>query len=141
MSLVLPHLHKIRSHELAEDEDDSPVKAAFKKALLVKFDERFGGALLFSFQDVSLSLALSLSLSLSLSPNNAVDLFEDVSLPSIASALDPRTGGLKMLTSTARDLTWQTIAGEAQSVLGDQEAEPGMIPVTREMLVCLFATV
>jgi hypothetical protein len=45
MSLVLPHLHKIRSRELAPTPEDSDFKRQLKKDLLTKFSDRFEGEL------------------------------------------------------------------------------------------------
>ncbi len=47
ISLVLPHLHKIRTSVLGHNEDDSTFKADFKRALRTQFEVRFGGTLLF----------------------------------------------------------------------------------------------
>lgn len=129
LSLVLPHLHKIRSRVLAYDGDDSPVKANFKVALLAQFDERFEGILcLHPLRSLTVLRAA---------------LFLDVSLPSVASALDPRTGGLKMLTPEARDLTWQAIATEAESVLvasTEEDEAAGVVSLDADLLVCFFAS-
>lgn len=73
---------------LATDANDDDDVAAFTRCLLNQVNTRFGL------------------------------LFDGVTLPAMASALDPRTGDLRLLSPSLRDAVWERLAADADDILG-----------------------
>jgi hypothetical protein len=112
LSLVLPLLHDLLSVGLASKTCDSDVISALKAALRASFRHRFQ------------------------------HLFEDVTLAALASAVDPRTGALPMLSLDIRNAVWKALADEALDLQSSIAQAPGVMPPSAAVIVCplcLFA--
>jgi hypothetical protein len=87
LSLVLPHLHKLVTTDLATSESDIPCNVAFKASLRAAINSRFSA------------------------------VFNTVTIAAKASALDPRTAKLSMLPADLRDEVWRSLEMEAIDLL------------------------
>lgn len=116
LSLVIPSIDKLRRAlaPRAAADGENPVEQSgdvLKRSLLEKVNERFGW------------------------------LFSEVSLPAVASAVDPRTGHLPLFTSELRDAVWSRVKDYATDMLSASSPARGRVSVSDQTLSNLLGDV